>query len=207
MKTMILICNFEKLGCHFLRVKPICYTYIKILWCIRLQRLQVQYFIFRLLVSVFFIFIYMGLNGQSQMKPNTLYFQLGGNGLFTSINYERQIIKHPTVMIHGGIGHYGINTPFVTIPLGMSYLLKLKKSNSGFDFGLGVTFTKADVTLYAIVEKKPPYKANNSKAVLVPRISYRAQSHQNIMFRIEFLPIIGKYGVLPFIGFSLGKSF
>lgn len=114
MKTMILICNFEKLGYHFLRVKPITIPISRYQQCIQYKDCKFRILYSDCLFQCFFIYLH-GFNGQSQMKPNTLYFQLGGNGLFTSINYERQIIKHPTVMIHGGIGHYGINTPFVTL--------------------------------------------------------------------------------------------
>jgi hypothetical protein len=141
------------------------------------------------------------------MKHNTIYFQLGGNGLFASVNYERQIIKNPRISFHAGIGNYGTRTTYLTIPIGVNYLLKLKKSNCGFDFGLGLTYTKADVVLYAIVERRGTQRPTDNFFNFVPRISYRAQTKKNIMYRIELAPVIGQYGLIPFIGFSIGKSF
>lgn len=33
--------------------------------------------------------------GQSSFKKNDLYLEAGGNGLFGSVNYERQLTKQP----------------------------------------------------------------------------------------------------------------
>ena len=60
-------------------------------------------------------------------KMNTVYVELGGNGLFLSANYERQIFKITPLNIHVGVGIYGITPSYVTLPFGINYLLKLRK--------------------------------------------------------------------------------
>ena len=125
-----------------------------------------------------------------------------------SINYERQILKKPYLSVHAGIGSYGIKDAYMTLPVGINYLLKLKKSNSGFEFGLGLTYTKADVTLYAIVDKRGlTTKPKENFFIVVPGVSYRAQSNKGMMFRVGITPVITHYGLFPYCGFSFGKSF
>lgn len=161
----------------------------------------------RLILIFYCLLIICHAYGQSEMKHNTIYFQIGGNGLFTSINYERQILKNPRISVHAGIGNYGTKNPYLTIPIGVNYLLNLNKSNKGFEFGLGLTYTRADAVLYIIVDRKQPQKPNANFYNFVPSISYRAQTQRSMMYRIELTPIIGQYGLIPFIGFSIGKSF
>ena len=52
-------------------------------------------------------------NGQTKTKLNTVYFELGGNGLFTSINYERQLLKSTSLDFHIGTGIYGVTPTYL----------------------------------------------------------------------------------------------
>ena len=124
-----------------------------------------------------------------------------------SLSYERQLLKKPHISVHGGMGYYGIKKAYYTIPVGINYLLKVRKSQSGFEFGIGITYTKADVTLYAIYDIYQYVKPKENFFVVVPAVSYRAQSKKGIMFRIGITPVITHYGVLPYCGISAGKSF
>lgn len=46
-----------------------------------------------ILCAVTFIF------GQSNFKKNDIYIEAGGNGLYGSVNYERQLTKQPGLAI------------------------------------------------------------------------------------------------------------
>ena len=86
-----------------------------------------------------FIFCLQGLitkvNGQTKNKLNTVYFELGGNALFASINYEKQLFKSTRLNFHIGTGIYGLKPTYLTIPFGINYLFRLNKSNSYIDLG------------------------------------------------------------------------
>src|ERR1035437_5932834 len=81
--------------------------------------------------------------GQSAFKKNDIYLEAGGNGLFGSVNYERQLTKEARI----GIGFYSENAFYLTIPVGINYLFKLKSSKSFIDAGLGVTWTRIDASI------------------------------------------------------------
>lgn len=144
---------------------------------------------------------------QSLFKQNTVYFQLGGNGLFTSFNYERQLSKKPGLGIHAGSGIYGFNPSYFTLPIGLNYILKFKHSNSFISFGLGITYSKADVKLYATVDHKDPSHVNTNYWNYIPSVGFRNLTKKNLMYCFSITPVFNQYDGLPFLGFSIGKSF
>jgi hypothetical protein len=147
------------------------------------------------------------VSGQSKAKLNTVYFELGGNGLFTSINYERQLLKNTRLNFHIGTGIYGVQPTYLTIPFGINYLFKLSNSNSYIDLGFGSTYSKADVALYAIVEHRNPNYKNTNYWNYIPSVAYRKLTKRNLMYRFSLSPVINHNDFLPFLGFSIGKSF
>jgi hypothetical protein len=146
------------------------------------------------------------VNGQSKTKLNTVYFELGGNGLFTSINYERQLLKNTGLNFHVGTGIYGVQSTYLTIPFGIKYLFKVKNSNSYFDLGFGATYSKADVRLYASIKRNSGYIQTNFWNY-IPNVGYRRLTKKNLMYRIAITPILNHNDFLPFFGFSIGKCF
>lgn len=52
------------------------------------------------------IFLSTSLLAQNTFKRNDLYLEAGGNGLFASVNYERQLTKQPGLGLRTGIGFY-----------------------------------------------------------------------------------------------------
>ncbi len=139
-------------------------------------------------------------------KFNALYFELGGNGLFLSANYERQILKKTRLNLHFGAGIYGVKPSVLTIPFGINYLLKLKKSNTFIDFGFGATYTKADVKLYISVKRDSGY-VNSTFFNIIPSVGIRHQTDKNFIYRFSLTPVFNQYDGLPFLGFSIGKVF
>lgn len=84
------------------------------------------------------------ITGQSTFQKNNIYVEAGGNGLFGSVNYERQLTKEPEFGVHFGVGFYTEKAFYLTFPAGINYLFKLKRENSFIDAGLGYTWTRID---------------------------------------------------------------
>lgn len=139
-------------------------------------------------------------------KKNTGYLEIGGNGLLTSINYERQLFNPPGLGVHIGLGIYGFEEPHLTIPFGINYLFNLKNNQSFLDVGLGMVYTKAEVLLYVTL-KRPEDYAHTDFWSYIPSIGYRRHITSNFMFRVSVTPVINNIGLLPFVGFSIGKVF
>ena len=141
--------------------------------------------------------------GQTTFKRNDLYFEAGGNGLFSSINYERQLTSQPGLGFRVGLGFYSENAFYLTIPTGINYLFKLKNDNSFIDAGLGATWTRNNGELFS--DSSP---ANGEHFVsFVPSIGYRKHTANDVMWRISLAPVANKYGLVPWLGISIGKRF
>lgn len=145
------------------------------------------------------------LSLHSKILADNFYAELAGNGLLISANYERQILKKTRLNVRVGIGTYGTDK-YTTYPFGINYLLKLKNSNTYIDFGLGGTYTEADVLLYMNVKREPGYK-NTTSFCFIPSVGIRHQTTKNFMFRFALTPVFNHNGSIPYIGISVGKSF
>ncbi len=141
--------------------------------------------------------------GQSAFKKNDIYLEAGGNGLFGSVNYERQLTKEPGLGARIGIGFYSENAFYLTIPIGINYLFKLKSAKSFIDAGLGVTWTRIDGKLFG------DSKNSNGEHFVnfIPSIGYRRHTSKDLMWRISLTPVANKYGLVPWLGASIGKRF
>jgi hypothetical protein len=141
--------------------------------------------------------------GQTTFKKNDIYPEAGGNGLFASLNYERQLTKQPGFGIRLGVGFYSENAFYLTIPVGIDYLFKLKSDKSFIDAGLGATWTRIDGNLFGDSKN-----SNGDNFVnFIPSIGYRRHTTQNLMWRISLTPVVNKYGFVPWLGLSIGKRF
>ena len=141
--------------------------------------------------------------GQSAFKKNDIYLEAGGNGLFGSVNYERQLTKEPGLGARIGIGFYSENAFYLTIPIGINYLFKLKSAKSFIDAGLGVTWTRIDGKLFG------DSKNSNGEHFVnfIPSIGYRRHTSKDLMWRISLTPVANRYGLVPWLGASIGKRF
>jgi len=158
-----------------------------------------KHFTLIIIASLYVTFLF----GQTGFKQNTIYLEGGGNGLFASGNYERQLTKLPGLGVRVGVGFYSENAFYLTVPVGVDYLFKLNGDRSFIDAGLGATWTRIDGNLFGDSKN-----FNGDDFVnFVPSIGYRRQSNQNLMWRISFTPIVNKFGLVPWIGFSIGRRF
>jgi hypothetical protein len=153
------------------------------------------------------------LNAYPSVKLNTAYAQFLGNGIVLSANYERQLFKKPGLGIHVGFGvcgeagFYWNNSSRLTIPIGINYLLPLKRNNRFVDFGIGATYAKSDMQVYMLVEHRNPNYVNTNYWSCIPSILYRIHTPKHMMYKYGFTPVINQYGFIPFFEFSAGKSF
>lgn len=141
--------------------------------------------------------------GQGNFKKNDIYLEAGGNGLFSSVNYERQLTKQPGLGARIGVGFYSENAFYLTIPVGIKYLFKLKSDKSFIDAGLGATWTRIDGNLFSDSKN-----SNGGHLVnFIPSIGYRRHTVKDVMWRISVTPVANKYGLVPWLGASIGKRF
>lgn len=84
---------------------------------------------------------------EAQAQGNTIFLELGGNGLLYSINYEKSLPSK--VALRAGFGYMsvsatsggaGANASVVTIPLTFSYLAG--SGSAKFEVGAGATMTR-----------------------------------------------------------------
>ena len=158
-------------------------------------------------VLFFFYFIlFSQLSHAQTFHRNTVFAELGSNALFTSVNYERQLLQKPKLAVRAGVGIYGIDPSVLTLPVGINYLLRVHKSNYFLDVGFGATYTQSRVELYAMVETREPY-VQKSFWNFIPSVGFRKQS-KNLMIRINASLVANEIiGMLPFAGFSIGRTF
>lgn len=156
------------------------------------------------LFLIFFVSVAC-VNGQTTFKQNDIYLEVGGSGLFSSINYERQLTKQPGLGIRLGVGFTPIvGTVFITMPAGINYLFKLKDDKSFIDAG---------INLILFSNHNEGYWDGESityliKGIAIPNIGYRRHTTKNLMWRISFTPVITKEsGFSPWGGISIGKRF
>ena len=140
---------------------------------------------------------------QQNFKRNDIYLEAGGNGLFASVNYERQLTKQPGIGFRVGIGFYTEDAFYLTIPVGINYLFKLKNNQSFIDAGLGATFTRIDGKLFGDAKN-----SNGEHFVnFIPSVGYRKHTNKDVMWRISITPAANKYTLVPWLGFSVGNRF
>lgn len=155
------------------------------------------------ILTIFALFATTLLFGQDNFKKNDIYLEAGGNGLFGSVNYERQLTKQPGLGARIGVGFYTENAFYLTVPVGIDYLFKLKNNKSFIDAGLGVTWARIDAKLF-----KDSKNSNGNHFVnFIPSIGYRRNTLKDLMWRISVTPVVNKNGLTPWLGASIGKRF
>jgi hypothetical protein len=152
-----------------------------------------------LFLSLFiFVFAFQS-SAQNSFKKTTLYGEIGGNGLFLSANYERQMGNKPGFGLHVGIGIADI---MPAIPLGITYMLDLGNNKSFVETGAGITLAERYTWDTHSLNRPPPHPY---KAGFIPSIGYRHHTAYGLMWRINYTPIFTQYRNIPlFLGISIG---
>ncbi|WP_148661255.1 hypothetical protein [Flavisolibacter tropicus] len=146
---------------------------------------------------------------QSSFKKNDVYGEFMGNGIFASLNYERQLTNKPGLGVRAGIGYFSGDEKFrLSVPLGVNYLFTLNINKSFLDVGVGGTWS-GSAGLMTLKQEAAAGGRDYSEHIwsLVPSLGYRRHTKSDFMWRVNFTPIFNKYRAMPWIGISIGKRF
>ena len=158
------------------------------------------------LFSLYILICTVSAIGQNAFKKNSLYAELLGNGIYTSLNYERQLMNKPGIGFRLGVGYFSGDQKFrISLPVAINYLFILNNNTSFIDASIGTTWSGAA----GLKKDAPDGVRDYSEHILsfVPGIGYRQHTNNSFMWRISFAPIINKYRFLPWGGLSIGKIF
>lgn len=137
-------------------------------------------------------------NHDHTSRQQVFFVELGGQGVFATINYDTRFTKSATGLGgRVGIGHLPFFGGFTTIPVSINYL----KGDDGryLEFGVGATFM-AGTDLFS----------NDSFSGIVSTLTlgFRLQPEDGgFNFRVAATPFYGPEGVFPYGGISFGYTF
>ncbi len=132
-------------------------------------------------------------------RRNALFIEAGGNGLFTSVNYERRLTSaNKGFAFRIGVGMYAENVLYLTIPFTVHYMFPLNNRGSYLDAGTGITGSVMNTN---VIFKGDEDSFTSFTGVL----GWRKYSRNgNRFFRVAFTPVINKYGFVPWLGIGIG---
>ena len=159
------------------------------------------------------MFLFLATNGIAQNEKdsdylyiNSTYLELGGNGLWYSFNYERNLNHKDYIPVIGRIGfsYLGNFSDANTIIIPVTISLLFGKSNKKLELGGGPTL------LHSFSEKITGVGA-------LGIVAFRHQPLKGrIIYRIVFTPFVGEFSSdkgywnwvgYPLFGISIGYSF
>ena len=157
------------------------------------------------LMSIY-LFCAMSVFAQEGKSYNSVYCELGGNGLYYSINYERLILKSKIANygLRGGIAFFTINTNRDLLSFPFEFNIIFGQNKSHIEFAPGYTL----IHEHQVDEK-------NWGSILFLRLGYRYQKGSGgFVFRAGFTPytdFLIDYWDTPqlslWFGISAGYSF
>ncbi len=178
------------------------------------------YFLMPILLGLFLSFPPLNVHAQPQgIAKNTIFFELGGNGLIYSINYDRLITKSFSLRI--GYSSFSATVPVglvsdqisvTIIPAMANYLYG--DGSSRLELGAGISFVPSITTTQAnflpvLFGQNPSISHQSGSGMFFTSvIGYRYQPIDGgFNFRIGFTPLIVNDRVLPWASLSLGWTF
>ena len=144
----------------------------------------------------------------NKIKSNSVYFELLGNGVVFSLNYEKILInKRNNLGIRFGFGFSPEDEirDIFTIPIELIVIFGNKKHH--LELGIGSSFYSV------IIKPQNQRKYMNYSMMFFGRIGYRYTAIKGFLFRVGFTPVVEIPGLLfdkPFHlhgGISIGYSF
>ena len=144
-------------------------------------------------------------NNNKKNLKNTVFVEALGNGLFGSINYERQLTKEPGLSLRAGIGFYTEYNFYLTLPFSIQYLIDLNRNNF---IETGIGYTWADAGADDIFNNESVKNSDNLNNLFLS-VGYKKHFGKDWMWKANFTPLItnNKEVTLPWIGVSIGKRF
>jgi len=123
------------------------------------------------------------------VRRNTFFLELGGNGMFYSLNYDRILLNRDTWKLSGRVGALYLplfgagNRQMVGGPVEISYLRG--RGRHFLELGLGGTVV---YDTYALSDSR----INDLAVMAVARIGYRHQKPEGgFFYKVGFTPLLG----------------
>lgn len=158
-----------------------------------------------------------GQQAQERTQLNSVFLELGGNGGFYSVNYDRRLLWAGGWSLAGRVGtmYYssasgraeGGRSVWLAAPLEVSWLRG--KGNHLLEMGLGVT------SLYLKYPEEESSQGKELRLLPVGRVGYRFQQREGGMFyKAGFTPMaqfsggrrLGATMFLPWFGLAVGYT-
>jgi hypothetical protein len=159
---------------------------------------------------------------KKSMQKNTFFLELGGNGFFYSLNYDRILLDHTAWKISARTGAmympgiFEANRHMIGLPMEISYLRG--RNNHHLELGLG--FTPIYDTYLRTDYDGRQYVGQDLVLIGVARVGYRYQKREGGMFyRAGFTPLHGTIHdfvyrerrrdnnfTYPSVGFAIGYT-
>jgi hypothetical protein len=151
--------------------------------------------------------------------PNSIYLEIGGAGVFYSINYDRMLTNN--LALRFGFGILPVSWFSLTaVPLTVSWFPFSNNSTSPskLEIGAGIDYINCSITQFFSFADNPPVRSSSSLCV-TGIVGYRYQaSDGGFMFLAAFTPIfftgdlqsligISKDNFAPWAGISFGYGF
>ena len=131
--------------------------------------------------------------GTSSMAKRALYLELGGNGLFYTLNYDHMLSNKVSVRVGAGLVTSG-GLYVGTAPITLNYLLG--EGDSRLELGAG-----------ALIATSNYFEAENTAGVAATAtFAYRYQKPNGIFLKAAFTPVFRHDFFLPWFGFSIGYA-
>ena len=146
------------------------------------------------------------LSQTQSFAANSLHFELLGNGLIYSLNYERAIAEGFSGRI--GIGYLKVNgtegsdesVSLMTVPIMANYILGSKSSHLELGIGVCIISLAEDI--------KETLGVSGSATLGTATFGYRYQREDGgIIFRIGITPFFGSIGFQLSGGLGFGYAF
>lgn len=143
----------------------------------------------------------------SAQSRNVAYFELAGNGIVPTVNYERQFRER--LFARAGLGFVhsssssGDEDTTLVIPLMVNYLTH-PAGNHHLELGGGVTFITGDAQeLYDDIGDDDDESISNLAGTAT--LGYRFQRPaRGFVFKAGVTPVFTSDGILPWAGVSFG---
>lgn len=166
----------------------------------------------RLSAALLLLWLSSSVVAQSlENAPNSVYFELGGNAVVYSMNYDRLLSESFSARIGFMYFPQQTNSSVTVIPIMANYLIGT--GNSKIEVGAGLCILSESTPTDGIDIFGKSWQTKSSMAATAVFV-YRFQpTNPGLNFRVGFTPLIGRFFLrsnivfIPWFGISGGYSF
>lgn len=141
----------------------------------------------------------------AQPTKNTVFIEAGGQGLGLTVQFERTFLKRH-LALRSGVGIYGLMQRKLSIPLSASLRIHLGRKNV-LEVSSGITYTRADPSLYFQVDRKNLGMVKSAFWVPIFSLNQCWMTGRHLTFRWGLSGVVTPYALVPFPGLSVGYRF